>query len=104
MMSANVKAGSRVKLAKAVDVLNDVLTDTCEVSQQRVQVALFVVNKMLPSMQAVAVQVEHKIASNISDLEARALEHGIDPSLLLPEKKVIEQEPVEDPPTPESDA
>jgi hypothetical protein len=72
----------RIKAGKAVKVLNRVLGGEALPAQQ-VNVALFVVNKLVPSMQAIAVQVEHKVSATLPELEARALATGIDPSLLF---------------------
>ena len=77
----------RIECGKAVDVLNQALKGD-ELPTQQVNTALFVVNKMLPSLQAVAVQVEHRVAASWAEIQAKALEAGIDPeSLLSPSAK-----------------
>jgi hypothetical protein len=72
----------RIKAGKAVKVLNRVLSGEVLPTQQ-VNVAMFIVNKLVPSMQAIAVQVEHKVAASKEDLIARALARGIDPAILF---------------------
>ena len=80
----------RIKAGRAAKILNRVLVGEVLPSQQ-VQVAMFIINKMVPSMQAVAVQVEHKVAASWEDIQAQALEAGIDPSLLLARPSITQQ-------------
>ena len=89
MQSARDKAIERCNLANAVTVLNDALVSTKPLPHQKVTVAMFMVNKLLPSMQAVAVQVEHKVSADWKDIQAQALEAGIDPNLLIPQEKPL---------------
>ena len=72
----------RIESGKAVKVINQALNGDVLPAQQ-LNTAIFVVNKMLPSLQAVAVQVEHKVATSWEDIQAQALAVGLDPSLLL---------------------
>jgi hypothetical protein len=78
----------RIKAGKAVKVLNRVLGGEVLPTQQ-VNVAMFVINKLVPSMQAIAVQVEHKVAASREDLIARALARGIDPDMLFRNHQAI---------------
>ena len=76
------KAQQRMDLTIAVNVLNRMLNgETVKPQQERS--TYFTINKLLPSMQAIAVQVEHKIAPNREDLIARALSRGINPDILF---------------------
>jgi hypothetical protein len=72
----------RIDCAMAVDVVNKVMRGET-VAEQRARYSFAVLNKLLPSMQAIAVQVEHKVAPNRDDLIARALSRGIDPAILF---------------------
>jgi hypothetical protein len=72
----------RIKCGKAVDVVNQALNGDVLPTQQ-LNTAIFIINKMLPSLQAIAVQVEHKVAASKEDLIARALARGIDPAILF---------------------
>ena len=91
----------RIDCAKAVTVLNSALHGADQKPSQ-LNTAIFVINKMLPSLQAVAVEVTHKAASTQHDLAAEALAVGIDPRYLfdIPEKKVIEHDVPATPRTP----
>ena len=82
----------RIDLTTAVDVLNAAMKSDKPLPAQKVQVAMFSINKLLPSMQAVAVQVEHKVAASWADIQAKALESGIDPLSLVPGKQLISKE------------
>jgi hypothetical protein len=86
----------RIKAGKAVTVLNRVLGGEVLPAQQ-VNVAMFVVNKLVPSMQAIAVQVEHKVSATLPELEARALAAGLDPALLFHGQPSITQEKTDSP-------
>jgi hypothetical protein len=81
----------RVAAGKAVEVLNSVLETDEKVSAQKVAVAMFYVNKLLPSMQAIAVQVEHKVSASMPDLTARALAAGLDPEALFYSKPLTQE-------------
>ena len=72
----------RIECGKAVDVVNQTLNGDVLPAQQ-LNAAIFVINKMLPSLQAVAVQVEHKVAASWEDIQAQALAVGLDPELLF---------------------
>ena len=78
----------RVNAGLAVKVINRAMEGE-QLPAQQIQTALAIFNKLTPSLQAVAIKVEHKKASDINDLQSRARELGIDPALLLsvPEKK-----------------
>ena len=91
MKSARDTAVDRMKLSNAVEVLNLALVVDKPLPTQKVQVAMFMVNKLLPSMQAVAVQVEHKVSASWQDIQAAALEAGIDPNLLITEDKSVSE-------------
>jgi hypothetical protein len=86
----------RIKAGKAVKVLNRVLGGEVLPAQQ-VNVAMFIVNKLVPSMQAIAVQIEHKVSATLPELEARALAAGLDPALLFHGKRSITQEKTDSP-------
>ena len=73
---------ARIEAGQAVDNLNKMLNGI-ECTPQEERTTLFTINKLLPSMQAIAVQVEHKIAPNREDLVARALSRGINPDILF---------------------
>ena len=81
----------RIDAAKAVEVLNDVIRGK-KVPEQQARYSFATINKLLPSMQAVAVQVEHKVAASWADIQAKALESGIDPLSLVPGKQLIPKE------------
>jgi hypothetical protein len=72
----------RIEAGKAIKVVNQALNGDVLPAQQ-LNTAIFVINKMLPSLQAVAVEVTHKSAASKEDLEARALAAGIDPATLF---------------------
>ena len=89
----------RIDAAKAVDVINKVLNGGA-VSPQRAAMAWQVANKMLPSLAAVSVQVEHKVSANWQDIMSKALESGIDPNSLIPQEKPVVLEHDSDTPLP----
>jgi hypothetical protein len=72
----------RINAGKAVEIVNKAL-DEQDVKQSALNTALFVINKLLPSPQAVMVEITHKTASSVHDLRARAESLGLDPNLLL---------------------
>jgi hypothetical protein len=72
----------RIKCGKAVNNLNQLL-EGVKLDAQQERATYFTINKLLPSLQAIAVQVEHKVAPNKEDLIARALARGIDPAILF---------------------
>jgi hypothetical protein len=80
----------RIKCGKAVDVVNQALNGDVLPTQQ-LNTALFVINKMLPSLQAIAVQVEHKVSATLPELEARALAAGLDPEALFYSKPLTQE-------------
>ena len=90
-----------INVGLAAKVINDTL-DGVEYSPQRLSTALEVYKKTVPNYQAVAIQVEPKTNTNILDLQAQALEVGLDPSMLLPEKTESTSELPGDPPTPDT--
>ena len=80
----------RIESGKAVKVINQALNGDVLPAQQ-LNTAIFVVNKMLPSLQAVAVQIEHKAAASWEDIQAQALAVGLDPSMLLDMPSVTQE-------------
>ena len=72
----------RIKCGKAVKNLNKLLEGE-SLDPQQERATYFTINKMMPSLQAVAVQVEHKLSATKEDIIARALAKGIDPDLLF---------------------
>jgi hypothetical protein len=100
----------RIKCGKAVKNLNLMLKGE-SLDSQTERATYFTLNKLLPSLQAIAVQVEHKVSASMSDLEARALAAGMDPEALFHSRPSITQEKtdspaesLEGPPPPELDA
>ena len=91
----------RIKIGKAITVVNDVLAGK-RIEPMRAGMAWNVINKFTPSMVAVQVQVEHTHVVNMLDLQAQALEAGLDPATLLPETSEPAHSPAEAP-TPASD-
>ena len=82
----------RINAGNAVHVLNGMLAGEKRTAQEE-RAAYFTLNKLLPNLQAIAVQVEHKVSANWQEIQAQALEAGIDPKLLIPkEKAAIEHE------------
>ena len=72
----------RIQAGIAVDNLNAMVSGT-ELPVQQERTTIFVINKLLPSIAAVAVEVSHKQAVSIDDLRNRAEALGVDPSQLL---------------------
>jgi hypothetical protein len=81
----------RMKAGEAVDVLNRAVMGE-DIPSKQLNTSMFYVNKLLPSMQAIAVQVEHKVSASMPDLTARALAAGLDPAVLFHGKRSITQE------------
>jgi hypothetical protein len=72
----------RIDCGAATTNLNK-MANGIELPSQVERVSLFIINKMLPNLQAVAVEITHKSSANLLDLKARADLLGIDPSLLM---------------------
>ena len=92
------KTQDRIDLTLAVDVLNDALKSKEPLPIQKVQVAMFYINQMLPKYQAVAIQVEDRTTANVLDIMNQAAALGIDPADLFstPEtNSLITQEKVD---------
>ena len=92
----------RIKIGKAITVVNDVLKGK-RIEPMRAGMAWNIINKFTPSMVAIQMQVEHTVATNLLDLQAKALEAGLDPTALLPESSEPAHSPA-DPPTPGCDS
>ena len=92
----------RIKIGKAITVVNDVLQGK-RIEPMRAGMAWNIINKFTPSMVAVQVQVEHTHVVNMLDLQAQALEAGLDPATLLPTNDPARESPA-DPPTPACDS
>jgi hypothetical protein len=60
-----------------------------ELPSQVERVSLFIINKMLPSLQAVAVEVTHRSAASMHDLTDRATRLGLDPAALLGDSTLL---------------
>ena len=91
-----------INVGMAVKVINETLAGM-DVKPQRLNTALAVYNKTVPNYMAMAIEVEHKVSNNLLDLQTQALEAGLDPATLLPEKT---SEPAHSPaeaPTPPSE-
>jgi len=73
---------SRIKAGEAVKVVNKVIQGI-ECSPMQADMAWKVINKLLPSIQAISVEVSHKQAVSIDDLRNRAEALGVDPATLL---------------------
>ena len=91
-----------INVGMAVKVINETLAGM-DVKPQRLNTALAVYNKTVPNYMAMAIEVEHKVTNNILDLQAQALEAGLDPATLLPEKTSEPAQSQLDPPTPPSE-
>ena len=72
----------RIQAGIAVDNLNAMISGT-ELPVQQERSTIFVINKLLPSIAAVSVEVSHKQAVSIDDLRNRAEALGVDPATLL---------------------
>ena len=82
MISAETKARGRLKLAKAVDVLNKIIEGD-DIPEQRARYSFAVVNKLLPNYQAVAIQIEDRTTANVLDIMNQAAALGISPDQLF---------------------
>ena len=92
-----------INVGMAAKVINETLDGSVEHRPARLATAIEVYRKTVPNYQALAIEIEHKINNNILDLQAQALEAGLDPSILLPvEKKASPEKVSSTPPTPES--
>lgn len=67
----------RLHAAEAVKVINKSLGGEPLPAQQLAS-AIFVVNKLIPNLQAVSVQVQHSISSK-GDIESELLSSGVNP-------------------------
>jgi hypothetical protein len=72
----------RIDTAIAATNINKMANGEVLPAQQE-RISLFIVNKMLPNLQAVAVEITHKSAASMDDLTQRAEALGLDPALLL---------------------
>ena len=79
----------RIDSSKAVGVINDVLHKRNGVDVLQAQMAWQVVNKLLPSVQAIHMEVAHKVSMTWDDIKSNALEHGIDPKLLISQENPV---------------
>ena len=89
----------RIESGKAIKVINQALNGD-DLPAQQLNTAIFVINKMVPSLQAVAVKVEHKAAASWEDIQAKARALGIDPATLISTpatKATITQEKTDSP-------
>ena len=82
MISAETKARSRLKLAKAVDVLNKIIEGK-DIPEQRARYSFAVVNKLLPNYQAVAIQIDDRTTASVLDIMNQAAALGLDQSDLF---------------------
>jgi hypothetical protein len=91
----------RIDAGKAVGNLNR-MVDGIELPAQQERATLFIINKLLPSLQAVAVQVQHTQPASKGDIDALLLSSGIKPDLLPGWKKTHADPIASDPPPPPS--
>jgi hypothetical protein len=77
----------RIDTGSAVTVINRVVRGKQyrkkAITPMQAQMAWNVVRQQLPTMAAIAVEVSHRTATNLSDLEDRAAALGIDSNALL---------------------
>jgi hypothetical protein len=77
----------RINTAQAVDVINNVVAGDLyrgkQIGQLQATMAWNLINKLIPSRAAIAVEVSHRQATSLLDLKTRADLLGIDESLLL---------------------
>lgn len=66
-----------VNVGKAASTLNDMLHDI-EVSPQRERTAIEIWRKLVPSLQAVAIEIQDARPVNVHDLNAMLLHSGLD--------------------------
>ena len=88
-----------INVGLAARVINMAL-DGEDVKPQRLATAIEVYRKTVPNFQAIAIEIEHKVSNNILDLQAKALEAGLDPTALLPDKTSEPAHSPADTPTP----
>ena len=69
---------SRIDCSAAVTTINKTLQGE-KIGHQQFQASIFILNKFLPNLSAIAVQVETNVSRDKTDLVAKALEHGINP-------------------------
>ncbi len=103
-----VKVHQRMKVSKAVDVINHTLAEPDDVSMKQLRAAEFIINKVCPQFQAIAVKHESSAPATLGDIESLLLQAGVDPTdvlakdeVLSEEKTVIEHDVIEGTPTPE---
>ena len=96
---------SRIQAGIAIDKLNKAIQGTEELSVTQFNCIRLAIDKCLPSLQAVMIEMNVNDSQSPADLIAQALAAGIDPRQLfdMPEKKVIEHESLATPRTPEID-
>ena len=88
----------RIDCAKAVKVLNESMEPDADISEMQFKASVFIVNKMLPSLQAVAVQVHESNPATRGDIDALMTTSGLNPALIWdtleakPEPKAIAHE------------
>lgn len=87
----------RIECGKAVKVVERALMGDKTLTDNQIKVALFLINKFVPSLQAVAVRIEDNRPTSWADLESLALSHGINPALLLDDRSLIEGEVLDSP-------
>ena len=73
----------RINSGMAVKVVNRVIEGNLQVTPLQADMAWKVINKLLPSIQAISVEVSHRQATSIDDLRNRAEALGVDPATLL---------------------
>ena len=73
----------RLEAGNAVKVVNGAIVGDTTLLPSQIEIAWKVINKLLPSIQAISVEVSHKQAVSIDDLRHRAEALGVDPSQLL---------------------
>ena len=114
-----IKVHQRMKVAKAVKVINHTLSCPDDVSMKQLRAAEFIINKVCPQFQAIAVKHESNEPATLGQIEALLLQSGVDPKSVLPtpdgvpretsepidvtpeEKTVSDQELIEGPGTPD---
>ena len=73
----------RLEAGNAVKVVNGAIVGDTTLLPSQIEIAWRVINKLLPSIAAVSVEVSHKQAVSIDDLRNRAEALGVDPATLL---------------------
>ena len=77
------KTQDRINLTMAVDVLNDALKAKVPECTQKVQIAMFYINQMLPKYQAIAMQIDDRTTASVLDIMNQAAALGLDQSDLF---------------------